>query len=154
MALVRHAAPSRASLPGLADEPVMLRLAMERQIEDVVLDLRAPIEVAIRNDDLVTERRAHRHDLSGRRDDAALADKVTAFLSSRLRDPHHPGAVLVGAGLHGEVVVEVLEVVKLGSARIVDRGVVAEQHDLHPRLPGSKYAFSRCWNGQSGSWFA
>ena len=24
----------------------------------------------------------------------------------------------------------------------------------NPRSPGSKYAFSRCWNGQSGSWFA
>ena len=23
-----------------------------------------------------------------------------------------------------------------------------------PRSPGSKYAFSRCWNSQSGSWFA
>ena len=58
------------------------------------------------DDDLVVERNRLRGDLAGRRDDAGAADQRLAVLEAGLGGGRDPERVLVGAGLHRQMVVE------------------------------------------------
>lgn len=82
------------------------------------------------DDYLVVERHRLRGDLSGRRDDAGSADQCLAVFEASLGGRRHPQRVLVGAGLHRQMVVEHSQMRQ--SRRFVEkqRRVVAEQHDL------------------------
>ena len=53
-----------------------------------------------------------------------------ALLGAALGHADHPGAVLVGAGLHRKLVVEPRMLVVVGRRRVVQRRVVAEHHHL------------------------
>lgn len=66
----------------------------------------------------------------GRRDDDALADHVGAFLDAAFGGADHPGRVLVGAGLHGKMAVELGQAVDIAVAGVIVRGVVAEHDHL------------------------
>jgi len=100
------------------------------EIEDRVLVGAREIEVAARGDELVAERGGLGHDLSGWRDDGALAEQVAAFFPAALGHADHPGGVLVGPGLHHEVIVEGAERVLPRGGRVVRRRVIAEQDHL------------------------
>src|SRR5207249_3426411 len=95
----------------------------------------AALQVTARDDQLVADRRRHRDDLARRRDDRRLTEQVAAFLASGLGHADDPRGVLIGAGLHGEMVVEAREVILLGRRRVVDRRVVAQQHQLDALQP-------------------
>ena len=66
----------------------------------------AGVQDAAGDDALVAARAARGDDLAGRCDDDAAAHHVVAVLAAGLGDPDHPGGILVGAGLHGDVVME------------------------------------------------
>ena len=117
----------RFSALAYGDQAVALRLAVEREIEDVVLDLAATAQVALSNDQLVLQGRCHGDDLAGRRDDAGLTEQVAAFLAAGLGDGDHPGPVLVGTGLHHQVVMEALEIIALGRTEMKPVGPLARQ---------------------------
>ncbi len=85
----------------------------------------APVEVAGGHDDLVAGRERLSNHLPGRGDDAALGDGVDAFFDPTLGRRHHPGPVLIGAGLHDELVVEGPQDVLRGVGGVMDGGVVA-----------------------------
>ena len=61
----------------LGDQPIVLRLPVEREVEDVGLDLAAAVQVAVGHDQLVAQGAGLGHDLAGWRDDAALATPTT-----------------------------------------------------------------------------
>src|SRR6202035_4678705 len=97
--------PDHADLAG--DAAVVLDAAVAREIEDRLLAEPGRVEVAIGDDQLVVLGRRRGDDLAVRIDDDAAADHVMAVLGAALRHRHHPGRVLVGAGLHRETMVEV-----------------------------------------------
>src|SRR6185312_1774005 len=105
-------------------EAVVLRPPVGGEVEDIVLVAGAEIEVAAAHAELVLVAVAHRHDLAGGRDDRALPDHVIALLESAFRCADHPGAVLIGAGLHDQVVVEQLEGIEVERVAEPDRRVV------------------------------
>ena len=74
--------------------------------------------------------RALGDDRARRVDDARPADVVDALLDPGLGHADHERAVLVGARLHDQVVVEVAEPVVLGRRRVVDRRVVPDADQL------------------------
>src|SRR4051794_10432269 len=106
----------------LDDEPVGVRLAVLGEIEDRVAITLAEIEIAARGDHLVLERDGLRDDLSGRGDDGALADHVGAFLDPAFGGADHPSGILVGTGLHRQVVVELGQAVDVAVAGVVVGG--------------------------------
>src|SRR5215467_4171838 len=100
---------------------------MTCEVERRVLVTRAEIESATGDGEFVAAGGASRDDFAAGRDDDRVADLRDAFLDAGLRYPDHPGAVLIGAGLHDELVVKMPERIVFGRGRIVNRGVVAEQ---------------------------
>ncbi len=115
----------------LDDQAVGLRLAVDREVEGRTLVALREIEIAARHAQFVAERRAHGDRLARRRDDLRLPDVQYALLVAGLGDAHDPRAVLVGARLHRQLVVEVRQRVVLGCRRVVQRRIVAEQDHLH-----------------------
>src|SRR4029453_9432362 len=107
-----------------------LRAPVGCEVEDVVLVPIAEIEVAAAHAQLVLVAMAHRYDLAGGCDDRALPDHVIALLEAALGGADHPGAVLVGAGLHHQMVVEQLERIEVETVSEADRRVVAEHDHL------------------------
>ena len=103
---------------------------MLAEVEDGLAIAGSEVEVAARGDDLVFQRHRLRHDLAGRRDDGALADHVGTLLDAALRGADDPGRVLVGAGLHRQVVVELREAVDVLVAGVIIGRVVAEHDHL------------------------
>src|SRR5579872_3715239 len=123
---VRHQVLS----PSLDNHAIGLRLAMDVEVEGGALVGIAQIEIAACKRDLVALGDAGGDDLARRSHNAAAADLVDAFLNARLGDANDKAAVLVGAGLHHELVVEERKVVVFWRGRIMPRGVVADQHHL------------------------
>ena len=126
---------SKDSIPslmhgGITDHLIVLRSAMQREIKDIVTDFLATIQVTVGDNDFVIQRGALFDDLTGRGDDAALSDQVAAFFSPCLCDTDYPGAVLVGACLHHQVIVEVLKMVVLRGRGIVKWRVIAKDDHL------------------------
>ena len=113
------------------DQAVMLGAPVGGEVEGARLEEGAVVEVAGGGDDLVIDRAGLRHDLPVRRDDGTAAQHVHALLPAGLGDAHHPGAVLIGAGLHGKVIVEGPPVRRLEGEAVERRRVVADQHQLH-----------------------
>ena len=126
-------AGDRGPDPGaLCYEGIGVRLAMLREVEDIVLNFTASIKVAFGDNQFVSEGGAFRNDLPSWCDDAAAADQIAIFLASGFRNANHPCAVLICAGLHGQVIVKVLKPIVLGRARVVHGRVVAEHDQLDP----------------------
>src|SRR5260221_1105655 len=119
------------------DQPVMLDAAMRREIEDRRLVEARIVEIDGGGDQLVADRLGEGDDLARGRDDAAAALHVDALLAPRLRRADDESAVLVGAGLHGEVVVEHAQRGRLLARPdgIADRRVVAEHDELDALQP-------------------
>src|SRR5262245_18615019 len=90
----------------LDDHAVVVGLAMDREIEGRALVALAGIEVAAMDDQLVAAAGRPRHYLARGLHDHAVGERGHALLLASLGHAHHPGAVLVGAGLHGELIVE------------------------------------------------
>ncbi len=90
----------------------------------------APVEVGPGRDEFVTAGDRLGHDLPGGCDDRRLGERLDAFLDAALGHADHPRAVLVGTGLHDEVVVEALQRVLAGVGGVVDRCVVADEDQL------------------------
>src|SRR5262249_37993040 len=105
--------------------------AMSREVENVVLVTVSEIEIAAMDDELILEAVAHGHDLARRRDDRALADHIVTLLQPALRRCHDPGAVLVGPGLHHQVIVEQLQRIEIEAVAEPDGRVVAQQDHLY-----------------------
>ena len=104
---------------------------MPIEVEGRFLVGQAQIQVATRDRQLIALGRAGGHDLARRRDDAAAADHFAALFLAGLGHAHNPGAVLIGARLHDQVVVEHGQVVMFRRG-VVHRRVVAEQDHLGP----------------------
>ena len=119
----------------LVMRPVHLGPAVAIEVEQRVLVPLAPVEVAPSNDQLVVGGQRLGDDLSARGDDHRLRQRVDALLDAALGDTDHPGAVLVGAALHDERVVEPLEDVLARIRHVVDRRVVAAQDHLDALQP-------------------
>src|SRR5215510_2792748 len=130
-----HGLGRRDSPRAVHDQPVVLGTTVPREVEDRFLVGPGEIEVTAGHAQLVAEGGAHGYRLAGGRNDLALPDHVASLLPAALGHPHHPRAVLVGAGLHGELVVEVGEEIVLRGGRIVHRRVVAQEHHLHALQP-------------------
>ena len=113
------------------DAAVDLGAAVPVEVEQRVLVLRAPVEVAAGHDHFVVGGQRLGDDLAAGRDDHRLAQRVDAFLDAALGHTDHPRAVLVGAALHHERVVEALQDVLAGVGHVVDGRVVTDQHQLH-----------------------
>ena len=81
-------------------------------IEDVTtLELRARLgdilnRVELRHDQFVILGFRRRDDLAVRIDDAATAEHREAILDAAFRGRDHEGGVLIGAGLHREIMME------------------------------------------------
>lgn len=90
----------------LRDEAVMLDPAVGVKIKYRLADIFSAVEIALGNNDFVPF--GHRLDdhFSGRRYDAAAAHMMHTLFHSGLGAGQHPGAILVSAGLHGEMIVE------------------------------------------------
>src|SRR5579883_1633716 len=111
-----------------AQRGVNFGATVQAEIEDIGADLDAAIEVAGMDDEFVVEGAGHRDDLPSGRDDAALTDEVASLLLARFGDANDPHAVLIGARLHREVVVEALQMIVFGGGGIVHRRIVADQN--------------------------
>ncbi len=105
---------------------------MGREVEYVVLNFSAPVDIANVHNDLVAQGRALRNYFTGRRDDAGTANQITAFFFARFGHTDHPCPVLVRTCLHAQVIVKILEVIMFGHPRVVLWCVVAEQDDFCP----------------------
>src|SRR5204862_5983683 len=66
----------------------------------------------------------------GGRDDRALPDHVIALLEAAFGGADHPGPVLIGAGLHDQMVVEQLERIEVEAVAEANRRVIAEHDHL------------------------
>ena len=82
------------------------------------------------HDQLVARPGGARHHLARGRHDHRIGERRHALLGAALGDAHHPGAVLIGAGLHRELVVEPRMLVVVGRRRVVQRRVVPQHHHL------------------------
>ena len=110
----------------------MLDAPVLGEIEQGLLVVGAFVQVADRGDQLVAFGLRQRDDLARGRDHGAAADQVAAFLEARLGDADHPDRILVGAGLHREVVVEAREVLVDPDPGQHRGRVVAEHDELRP----------------------
>ncbi len=61
--------PALRGVLGPVDQAVILRLPVLSEVEDVVLDLAAAVEVGLGHDRFVAKRTGKRHDLAGERDE-------------------------------------------------------------------------------------
>src|SRR5579875_1844407 len=116
--------------PG-GDEAVALGSAVAVEVENGPLVAGAPVEVAVGDHHLVAVGEGLGHDLARRGDDAALGQGVDALLHAPFGGGHYPGAVLVGAGLHDQVIVEGGQHVLGRIRRVVDGRVVSAHDQLH-----------------------
>jgi len=114
------------------DKLIAFRLAVLGKIKDVFLDFLTALKVALINDQFIAKGCAFGNDFSGWRDNTTAADQIAAFLASGLGNANHPGAVLIGAGLHDKMVVKVLQVIVLRRRWIMNRSIIAQQHKFHP----------------------
>ena len=105
------------------------------EIEDRLAIALAQVEIAARGDDLVLQRHRLCDDLARRRDDGALADHVRALLDTAFGGADHPGGVLIGACLHGQMVVELGQAVDVAMAGVIVGRVVAEHDHLDALQP-------------------
>ena len=86
----------------------MLDAAVGGEIENRLLAEIAGVQVTFGDRQFIADGFALGHDFPGRRDDGAGAHQLMTVFIPRLGHPDHPGAVLVGSGLHGEQVVEIV----------------------------------------------
>ncbi len=114
----------------LGDQAVGLGDAVTVEIEQGLLVEVAVIEVEAGQDHLIAGRDRLGDDLSRRGDDDGLGQGIDPFLDTPLGDPDHVRSVLIGPGLHHQVVVECLKGVLLRIGGVVERGVVADQDQL------------------------
>ena len=109
----------------------MLNPPMLGEVEHRLLVEPADVEVAFRREHLVAVAGRHGDDLAGRRDNAAAGEQFAAFFVAGFGDADDPGAVLVGAGLHAQMIVKIRQVVVDRNPWQMGRGVVAEQDQLN-----------------------
>ena len=64
------------------------------------------IQVAVVDHEFILERRALSDDFSRGRDDGRQSDLADSFLDSRFADGGDPTTVLIGAGLHAQLMME------------------------------------------------
>ena len=83
------------------NEAVVLNPPVRGEVEDGLANIDPALQIDRCSDHLVALGLGLGHDLSRRRDDAAPTHVVNALLHAGLGRGHHPGAVLIGAGLHG-----------------------------------------------------
>ena len=88
------------------DQPVMLDAPMLREVEDRLLAEARGVEVTSVQDELVALALRLDDDLAIGVHDERTAEQVMPILLTGLGDGHHPGGVLIGAGLDAESVVE------------------------------------------------
>src|SRR6202046_2878541 len=112
------------------DQAIGLRLTVFREIEDGLTVALPQVEITARRNDFVLERDGLSHNLPRRRDDRALTHHVRTFFNSTFRGSDDPCRVLVRAGLHGEMVVELSQAVDILVPCVVIRRVVSEHHQF------------------------
>ena len=118
-----------------ADPPVQLGAAVAVEVEQGAGVAPAPVEVAVRRDQLVTGRQRLGDDLPARGDDARLGQRVDPLLDATLGHGDDPRAVLVRTGLEHQRVVEALQDVLARVGRVVDGRVVAAEDQLDALEP-------------------
>lgn len=112
------------------DEPVVLRASVRAEVEDVVAEVWAHVEVEAGRHDLDVFGERTGDDLSTGCHDGGTADHLVAVLEAALGRRGHPERVLVGTGLEGQEMMEHLQVGLLVAVR-VDDGV------LYPKTASS-----------------
>src|SRR5437016_9867059 len=85
-----------------SDYRVVLGLAVASEVEECAFVALTPIEVAGRGDHLIGRCQRLRDDLTRRRNDHGLRERVDAFFDTTLGHADDPGAVLDRADLHYE----------------------------------------------------
>src|SRR4051794_14602252 len=90
---VSNASRSTSSTSLIGDESVELRAAVALEVEQRVLVVRAEVEIARGDDDLVAFGRCPRHHLAGRSDDLTLGQGRDALLDASLRHADDPRSV-------------------------------------------------------------
>ena len=120
--------PHGALLGG--DRPVLAGLALGGEVETGLPADPREVEVAARPPPLVLQRHGRRRHLARGRRDHRPPDQVRALVGPAFRSPHHPGRVPAGRRPHGELVVDIRQLVDLRMARMVVRRVAAQQRHL------------------------
>ena len=95
----------------LGDQMVMLDPPVLCKIEHRLLVEAADVEIAFGDEDLIAIAGRLRDDFTGWSDDAAAGEEFASLFVAGLGDADDPCTVLVGAGLHAQVIVEVREVI-------------------------------------------
>ena len=114
----------------LDDLAIRFGAAIAGEVEQSLLIVGAHVQIYACSDQLVSVGDCLGNDLPGWGDDAAVGQQLAAFFRAAFGSPDHPHAVLIRARLHHEMIVESLQRVLRGIGRIVERGVVADQHQL------------------------
>ena len=108
----------------------MLDPAVVCKIEHRLLVEAADVEIAFGDEDLVAIAGRLRDDLTRRRDDAAAGEEFAPLFIAGLGNADDPCAVLVGAGLHAQVIVESRQVIVDRDPGKMRRRVVAEKEQF------------------------
>src|ERR1700761_3732485 len=114
----------------LRDELIMLDPAMLGKIEHRLLVEAADLQIAFGGEDFVAAAGSLRNDLAGRSNNATAGEEFAALLVAGLGDADDPGAVLIGARLHAQVIVEAGQVIVDRDPGQMGWRVVAEQDEL------------------------
>ena len=110
----------------------MLDTAVLGEVEHRLLAHLHQVEAQIGDDQLVLQRLRLGDDLARGLRDQRPADHADTFLDAGLRRGDDIARILIGAGLHDEVVVEVAQMLRLEGGGVLVRCVVAERDDLRP----------------------
>ena len=88
------------------DQAVVLRPTVLGEIENMVQEVVAQGQVAVREDHLDFLALRLRHDFARGRDDGRTADQVKALFAAALGASSHPQTVLIGVGLQRQQLLE------------------------------------------------
>ena len=109
----------------------MLDATVAGEIVSGFLQVAPEVHIAVVTDDFILLGSRLGDDLTGRRDDARTTDHPMAVFATRFRRSNHPRRILVGAGLHGQMIVEHLQMHGFVVGGVTPGGVVTEEHHLH-----------------------
>ena len=119
----------------LYDLAIRFGAAIAGEVEQRLFVVGAHVQIYACSDQLVSVGNRLGHDLPGGSDDAAVSQQLAAFFGAAFGCSDHPHAVLISTRLHHEVVVECLQRVLRGIGRVVERGVVADEHQFRAAQP-------------------
>ena len=124
---------NNTSLP--SDRAVYLGPAVTIEIEQGVLVLVAPVEVANRRDQLVIAGVRLGEDFAGWGDDAGIREAFNAFLNTALGYAYDESSILISATLHHQSIVEALQHILRWIGYVVHWGVVSTQDHFNTLEP-------------------